>query len=127
MAKNLTYAALIALLYLASSCKKDEPEIYKLTQSCAPTAKTVKTITNATGFVRLDAATQQCVVSVHVPGTVDVVDLGVVCGSLPDAIQKDGAKVTVSGTFKEYGQPAPQPLPAGYTYYYLEVSSIQLQ
>lgn len=127
MTKTLAYAACVALLCLAGSYKKDESETYKLTQACAPTAKTVKTITNATGFVYLNATLQQYVVSVHVPGTIDVVDIGVVCGTLPDALQKDGTKVTVSGTFKEYGQPAPQPLPVGYTYYYLEVLSIQPQ
>ncbi len=125
MTKTLLYTALAAVLCLTSSCDKDEPTAAGKFQACDASAKPVKTIVNATGFVRLDPTTQQCVVSVHQPGTIDVVDLGIVCGSLPEAFQKDGLKVTVSGTFKEYGQPAPQPLPAGYTYYYLEVSAIQ--
>lgn len=125
MTKNLTHVALVALLCFASSCKKDEPDANKTTQTCNVTAKTVKTIAGAAGIVYFNAALQQYVVSVHQPGTIDAVDIGLPCGDLPTGLQQDGKKVTVSGTFKEYGQAAPQPLPAGYTYYYLEISAIQ--
>jgi len=125
MTKHLTHVALAALLCFASSCKKDETGANNKTQACNATAKTVKTITSAAGIVYFNATLQQYVVSVHQPGTIDAVDVGVPCGDLPTALQQDGKRVTVSGTFKEYGQAAPQPLPAGYTYYYLEVSAIQ--
>ena len=123
MTKNLTHVALAALLCFASSCKKDD--VNKTTQTCNVTAKTVKTIAGAGGIVYFNATLQQYVVSVHQPGTIDAVDVGVPCGALPPALQKDGARVAVSGTFKEYGQAAPGPTPAGTTYYYLEISAIQ--
>jgi len=123
MTKNLTYIALAALLCLASSCKKDDSTAK--TQACNITAKTVKTIANAAGIVYFNVTLQQYVVSVHQPGTYDSVDVGVPCSSLPAALQKDGARVAVSGTFKEYGQAAPDPTPAGTTYYYLEISAIR--
>nr|GFD49894.1 hypothetical protein [Tanacetum cinerariifolium] len=107
----------------ASSCKKDDA--HKTAQTCNATAKTVKTIAGAAGIVYFNASLQQYVVSVHQPGTIDAVDMGVPCSSLPTNLQKDGTRVIVSGTFKEYGQAAPNPTPAGYTYYYLEVSAIQ--
>jgi hypothetical protein len=125
MTKNLTHIALAALLCLASSCEKSEPETYRLAHTCAPAAKVVKTITNAAGFVSFDTNLQQYKISVHEPGTVDVVDVGILCDSLPPALQTAGTKVLVSGTFKEYllGQPGL----GGYTNYYLEIESIRLQ
>ncbi len=125
MNKNLTYSTLVALLCLASSCEKNEPETYRLQHTCAPAAKVVKTIANAAGFVSFDTNLQQYKISVHEPGTVDVVDVGVLCDALPAALQPEGTKVLVSGTFKEY--PLGQPNIGGYTYYYLEVESIRLQ
>jgi hypothetical protein len=125
MTKTLTYAALVALLCLAGSCKKDEPNVYKLTQMCVPATKAVKTITNAAGFVFFNPTLQQYTISVHEPGTIDVVDVGIVCGTLPAALQPDLTKVIVSGTFREYT--LSQPGLAGYTYYYLQVESIRLQ
>jgi hypothetical protein len=125
MTKTLTYAALAALLCFASSCKKDDLETYRLQQACAPTAKVVKTISNAGGFVSFDTNLQQYKISVHQPGTTDVVDVGILCDALPAALQAEGTKVLVSGTFKEYllGQPGL----GGYTNYYLEIESIRLQ
>lgn len=123
MTKTLPYAVLVALLGLTGSCKKNEPEVKA--EACNAAAKTVKAITNAAGIVYYKSALGQYVVSVHQPGTYDSVDVGVVCGSLPAALQQDGARVTVSGTFREYGQAAPGPEPAGTTYYYLEVADIQ--
>ena len=125
MTKTLIYGALSALLLLAASCKKDDDAGYKLQETCSPTAKTVKTITDAVGIVYFDQTLQQYQISVHEPGTVDVVAVGVVCGTLPATLQADGTKVLVSGTFKEYGQPVAAPV--GYTYYYLEVANIRLQ
>ena len=122
MKKTSIYLVLSALLCTTASCEKEEATTAQL---CAPTAKTVKTITNASGIVYFNTMLMHYVISVHQPGTTDAVDLGIVCGNLPAALQIDGTRVTVSGALKEYGQPAPAPVPAGYTYYYLEVASIQ--
>ncbi|RZK45790.1 MAG: hypothetical protein EOO59_20415 [Hymenobacter sp.] len=84
----------------------------------------MKTVTNAAGIVYYNASNQEYRISIHQPGTYDSVDIGIVCGTLPTALQVDGTPVTVTGTFKEYGQAPSQPLPAGSTYYYLEVSGI---
>jgi len=124
MTKPLLYAAVAVLLSLTSSCEKEKSMMEKTTQACNA-SKTVKTITNSAGIVYFNAMLMQYVVSMHQPGTYDSVDVGVVCGDLPNELQQDGTRVTVSGTFKEYDQPAPSATPAGTTYYYLEVSAIQ--
>lgn len=126
MPNFLPYAALAAVLLLASSCQQKETEAVEPNAACAPTAKVVKTITDAVGIVHFNLTLRQYELAVHQPGTYDAVDVGVVCAPLPPALQAEGARVVVSGTFKEYGQPAPLPLPAGYTYYYLEVASVRL-
>ena len=120
--KNLVYFLLTTLLFAAAGCKKDADVVQQL---CDPTAKAVKTIANAEGIVYFNQLLQQAVISVHQPGTIDAVDVGVVCGSLPAALRADGTRVLVSGTFKEYGA-APLPsVPVGYTYYYLEVDEVK--
>ena len=120
--KTLTCCVLWAFGLLAGGCKKDDASAK--TQACSVASNTVKTVTNAAGIVYYNPTTQEYRVSVHQPGTYDSVDSGVVCGTLPAALQADGTTVYVTGTFKEYGQAPPQPLPADSTYYYLEIASI---
>ncbi|RZK63032.1 MAG: hypothetical protein EOO59_00905 [Hymenobacter sp.] len=84
----------------------------------------MKTVTNAAGIVYYNPTTQEYRVSVPQPGTYDSVDIGVVCGTLPATLQANGTTVLVTGIFKEYDQVPPQPLPVGYTCYYLEVAAI---
>ena len=122
----LLLAACAALLFVASSCQKNETELYPPEAACAPAAKTVKTVTDAAGIVRFNTTLRQYEIAVHQPGTIDVVEVGVVCAALPPGLQADGTKVVVSGTFKEYGQSALSSSPAGTTYYYLAVFSVRL-
>lgn len=124
MKKALTYCLLSGLVMATVSCEKDDASA-RTQQLCAPTAKAVKTITQAAGIVYLNPTLQQYVIMVHQPGTIDAVDMGVVCGTLPPALQADGTKVLVTGTFREYGQAPPSPTPVGYTYYYLEITEIR--
>ena len=123
MKNHIVYYLLGVLLCTAESCKKEEAPIQEAQGSCAPTNKIVKTVTNVEGIVHLDPTTQQFIITVHQPGTIDVEEIGVVCGVLPVKLQVEGTKTIFSGTYKEYGQkPA---APAGYSYYYLELSKAE--
>ena len=122
MKKLLTHCLLGALWLATASCAKDQAAATP--QACNPSAKTVKTVLNAAGIVSFNQALQHYVVSVPQPDTLDKVDLGIVCGNLPAALQLNGARVVVTGTFKEYGRVPPSPTPAGHTYYYLEVAQV---
>ncbi len=121
MPKFLISCALVAAC-LAGGCKKSEAAFGE-TVDCAPNNKSVKTVTSANGVVGFDQAKQQYTIRVHQPGTIDVVDIGIVCGPLPASLQAAGTKVLVSGTFKEYG-PASSSAPVGYTYYYLTITQL---
>ncbi len=113
---------LIASLLAVNCCNHNGPDDVAPQGSCAPHSQTVKTVADAEGIVGFNTTSQQYYISKHEPGTYDVVDLGVVCGALPGDLQTTGLPVVFSGDYKEY---APQPvLPAGYTYYYLELSKI---
>jgi hypothetical protein len=115
------YCLLGALLCATSACKKDADTT---AQSCASGSPAVKTIASAKGNVVYNQDLQQYLVIVPQPTTIDVADVGVVCaGALPASLQVAGAKVLVSGTFRTYA-PQPTNLPAGYTYYYLDLTSV---
>lgn len=93
--------------------------------ACAEASATVRTVTEVTGTVTFDQALQRYKIMASEAGTVDVVNVGVVCGELPDAVRKEGTKVLFSGTYKVY--PNPPAAPGGYTTYYLELSSVKAQ
>ncbi len=108
---------------LAGGCTR--PAEQTTASACAGAGATVRTVTDAAGMVTFDQALQRYKIMASQAGTIDVVDVGVVCGTLPEAIQQEGVKVVFSGTYKAY--PNPPAAPAGYTTYYLEVSSIKAQ
>jgi hypothetical protein len=123
MPKLLTICVFAATFCLAGGCKKSDV-VLGGTVDCAPDSKIVKTVTNAEGVVSFDQAQQQYTILVHQPGTIDVVDVGIVCGTLPTSLQAVGTRVLISGTFKEYGQAPPTPVFIGYTYYYLAITQL---
>lgn len=123
MPKLLLPCALAAVLCLAVGCEKNDVAVEGITD-CAPTNKVVKTLTNAAGVVSFDQSQQQYTILVHQPGTIDVVDIGVVCGTLPASLQAAGTRVLVSGTFKEYDKAPTTPVFAGSTYYYLAITQL---
>ena len=117
------YLVLLALTGATlGSCTR--PEQTTMT-ACAEPSDTVRTVTDAVGTVTFDQALQRYKIMASEAGTVDVVDVGVVCGELPDAVRKEGAKVLFSGTYKTY--PNPPAAPAGYTTYYLELANVKAQ
>lgn len=123
MFKHLVLFALTgATLAGLGGCTRPEQTA---TTACAEAGTTVRTVTDAAGTVTFDQAMQRYKIMAHQAGTIDVVDVGVVCGALPDDVRKEGAKVVFSGTYKAY--PNPPAAPAGYTTYYLEPSSVKAQ
>lgn len=118
------YLVLLALAGVTiSGCTR--PAEQTATLACAEAGATVRTVTDAAGTVTFDQTLQRYKIMAPEAGTVDVVDVGVVCGTLPEALRKEGAKVRFSGTYKAY--PNPPTAPAGYTTYYLEVASATAQ
>jgi len=95
------------------------------TTTCDPTSKTVRTVTDVAGVVYRDEPSQRYQIHAAQAGTVDVVDVGVVCGTLPSELQKEGTKVVFSGIYKEYV--APPSAPAGTTFYNLELTKVAAQ
>ena len=120
MRNNLLLLALATLGGL-SGCARSEQAT--ATTACAEAGATVRTVTDAAGTVTFDQALQRYKVMAPEAGTVDVVNVGVVCGTLPAALRQEGANVTFSGTYKAY--PNPPAAPGGYTTYYLELSSVK--
>jgi hypothetical protein len=128
MKTTILYCFASLLVGTLESCEKADihtSEAEAALGACATTSKTVRAVTQRKGFVSLDQSTQQYRIFAHQPGTIDVVDVGVVCGSLPASLQVEGYKVVFSGTYKEYKN-APS-APVGYTYYYLELSKIEVE
>lgn len=95
------------------------------TTACDPASKTVRTVTDVAGVVYQDKTSQRYQIHAAQTGTIDVVDVGVVCGTLPSELQKEGTKVVFSGTYKEYG--TPPSAPAGTTFYNLELTKVAAQ
>lgn len=121
--KNFVLMALTGLtLSGVAGCTRPTQTV---TTTCAEAGATVRTVTDVAGTVTFDQALQRYKIMAHQAGTIDVVDVGVVCGALPDDVRKEGAKVVFSGTYKAY--PNPPSAPAGYTTYYLEPSSVKAQ
>lgn len=126
--KTLLLCCLGLVLLTAEACDKAEvckqEEVYFTAAPCSSDNRAVRTLTNVEGKVRFDQTLQQYTIWAHQPGTVDVVSIGVVCGTLSKAIQAEELKISFSGTYKEYSQPPVAP--AGYTYYYLELSKLEI-
>ena len=124
---RLYFLLLGACLLSASSCTKDTDPGVELppSVSCALTSSYAKPVTDLEGTVEFNQALQQYVISRYIPGTYDSVDIGVLCGDLPDYLKTAGTTVRFSGTYRGYGQLPPSlAAPAGTTYYYLELSKI---
>jgi ABC-type Fe3+-hydroxamate transport system substrate-binding protein len=122
MPKNLLLLALLGAT-LAGGCTR--PAEHTTAPACAEAGATVRTVTDVAGMVTFDQSLQRYKIMAHQVGTIDVMDVGVVCGTLPQDLQKEGVKVVFSGTYKAY--PNPPAAPAGYTTYYLDASSIKAQ
>ncbi len=122
MPKTLLLLSLLGAT-LAGGCTR--PAEQTTASACPEAGATVRTVTDVAGTVTFDQTLQRYKIMAHQAGTIDVVDVGVVCGTLPDALRKEGAKVVFSGTYKTY--PNPPVAPAGYTTYYLDASSVKAQ
>lgn len=78
-------------------------------------------VTNVEGRIFFDATLHQYCIYRALPGTIDVVDISVLCGSLPAVLQQVDSKVDFSRLYKSFEQVHPA-APVGTQYYYLEVT-----
>ena len=111
-----------ALLLATGGCQKCEDAPDVASESCALDKQPVKTVTDVEGTVGFEPTLQRHYIRRAIPGTYDSVDFGILCGSVPASLQREGAKAVFSGTYKPYDKQPPSG-PAGRTFYYLEVSS----
>jgi hypothetical protein len=126
--RTVVICLLGVLLFTAETCEKAEvvkQETVFTSESCAPDKKVLKVVTDVEGTIGFEATSQQYFIRRAIPGTYDSVDIGMLCGNVPEGLRAAGSKVLFSGTYKEYGQPTPYG-PAGRTFYYLEVSKASL-
>ena len=124
MSKLTPHLVLASLLFVVASCQKDDSCVSPI--SCAPEKPVVKSVNDAEGLVRYDDVLKQYIIYYAEPGSYDSVNYGVLCGQLSDNLRVVEKKVVFSGSYKAYG-PAPRALPAGYAYYYLDISKIAAQ
>ncbi len=122
MRNTTAYCLLGGLLLAFGGCKKDQ-DAQGPYGTCAPQSQALKTVTDVEGTVRFDAVVQQYLIYRAVPGSYDSVDLGVVCGALPAALQVANKPVLFSGTYRAYNNPPKSPL-GGQAYYYLELTKV---
>ncbi|GAA3989144.1 hypothetical protein [Hymenobacter antarcticus] len=87
-------------------------------ESCAPDKQGVKAVANVEGTIGFNSSLQQYFIRRAIPGTIDSVDFGLLCGAVPANLQVVGTTVLFSGTYKPYDKQPPFG-PAGQTYYYL--------
>lgn len=125
MRLSFSRSLLAGSLLVLAACQSSHIENPTTFSPCEATSQPVRTVTAATGTVYRDEASQRYRIHSPQAGTIDVVDIGVVCGTLPQSLQKDGTKVTFSGTYKTYG--TPPSAPAGTTFYNLELTKIAAQ
>lgn len=127
MLRNLLSTALLGAAFslLAACTRSEQAATAATTTTCPEAGSPVRTVTDVPGTVTFDKALQRYKIMAPEPGTVDVVQMGIVCGTLPEALRAEGSKVVFSGTFKTY--PNPPAAPAGYTTYYLELSAVKAQ
>ncbi|RPD44376.1 hypothetical protein DNI29_21980 [Hymenobacter sediminis] len=64
--------------------------------------------------------------SISGPGGLDSTDIGVLCGSIPEPLQRVNSKVVFSGVYKAY-TPSLTGVPVHNRYYYLEVSQAKVE
>ena len=118
----LLYLSLLAL-FTTCSCKKEE----RNPLACAPKARVVQQVAHVTGTVVYMPALNHYTILQAQPGTYDVLNIGVLCADLPEDLRIVNTRVVFSGTYYEYDQPSPVPVPAGTTYYYLALSDIKAE
>ena len=116
---------LSALLLTASGCQKCEEGPDTNSQSCAADKQAVKTVANVEGTIGYEPTLRQYFIRRFIPGTIDSVDYGLLCGTVPANLQVVGARVLFSGAYKPYDKQPPAG-PAGQEYYYLELSSVKV-
>ncbi|UOQ69598.1 hypothetical protein [Hymenobacter volaticus] len=117
---------LCGLGLLAMGCKEGVENPTVTSETCAAGLPTVKTVKNVEGRILFDAALRQYCIYRALPGTIDEMDMGVLCGTLPAPLQQVESKVVFSGTYTPYDQVRPA-APVGTHYYYLEVTQGKVQ
>lgn len=112
---------LCGLLFSLVGCQERIDTPLVASEACAAGQPPIKTVTDVEGRLFFDATLHQYCIYRALPGTIDRVDIGVLCGTLPDALQQVNSKVVFSGTYKSFDQAQPV-APVGTEYYYLEVT-----
>ena len=114
-----------SLLLLNAGCEKADDTLP--TTGCESAGDIVSKVSNAAGRVTYDEDTNIHYLSYHVPRTIDVVLIGMVC-NMPATFPKqtDFIEVTFSGAFKETGKDLETGI-VGYDLYYLELSKLEIK
>lgn len=117
------------MLLCAFSCEKEEIALPESDASlCNPDKKTVKKVSDTSGFIWFNQSLQTYILYASINGTYDSQIVGLPC-NLPENFEKDGLKVELSGKYKDFGeQPSPPQIQIfpGQEYYCLEISKIKL-
>jgi hypothetical protein len=117
---------LLGLVTSAASCRKNDepaptPAICPI-EVCPGAGAEVKTVTAVRGIVRQSPLTYEYAITTY-PSVTNGFDVGVLCSTLPAALQADGTKVVFSGTYRL----KPGAGTAGdVATYYLSLSSVSL-
>jgi hypothetical protein len=94
---------LLGLVTSAAGCRKNDkdeptPTICAM-EVCPDAGAEVKTVTTVRGIVRRSPLTHEYAIATY-PSITNGFDVGVLCSSLPDALQAEGTKVVFSGTYR---------------------------
>lgn len=124
--KSLLFIGLVSsLLLLNAGCEKADDTLP--TTGCEAVGNIVSKVSNAAGRVTYDEDTKMHYLSYHVPHTIDVVLIGMIC-NMPATFPKqaDFIEVTFSGAFRETGEDLETGI-VGYDLYYLELSKLEIK
>ena len=128
MNKLLICSSWCGLLLLAASCQKTIENPTVASDACAPAQPVLRTIRDAEGDVTFDPLLREHCISPSIsgPGGLDSTAIGVLCGLIPEPLQRVNSKVVFSGVYNAYA-PSLTGVPSRTRYYYLVVSQAKVE
>ena len=117
---------LLVVLTSTASCNKEDVRLSEpqLTR-CDSKRKTVKEADGLEGQIWFNKAVQEYAIYVSVDGTYDTQYVGIPC-ELSEEFKKEGLRVVFSGKYKDFSKQPTTVMP-GQTYYYLNLSKIEIK